>query len=76
MEKSFKISCTGHEKGARKLLFKMGIKTEKDLALMSCKEVEQVVNEKFEAIESEDDWLLIPKEKMAKFNEIVNWIER
>ena len=43
---------------------------------MTSYEVEQAINAEFEAIETGDDWLLIPQDKYAEFNRITEWICR
>lgn len=76
MNTGFFIIYTGHEKNARKMILENGLKSDKELAMMATCEIEQIVNENFEAIRAEDDWLLIPKDKLADFNEIATWITR
>ncbi len=70
------MTCNGHEQKARILLLEKGFKTAKELAVMISRDVEQVINENFECYKSGDDWLLVPKDKVAEFNSIVAWIER
>ena len=72
----FRIKFTGHERMARQLLLKKGLKTAEELALMASHEVEQAINAEFEAVDCGEDWLLIPRDKMAEFNAIATWIER
>ena len=72
----FKIRYHGHERQARELLLKKKLKTAEDLSLMTSYEVEQAINAEFEAIETGDDWLLIPQDKYAEFNRITEWICR
>lgn len=74
--KKFEITCTGHETKARRLLLEEALKTEKELALMTSNEVEDVINANFECYKCGDDWLLVPKDKVYEFNRIVTWIER
>lgn len=72
----FEMNFTGHEEKARLLLLKKGFKTEKELAVMTSKNVEQVINENFECYKCGEDWLLVPKDEVSEFNSIVTWIER
>lgn len=72
----FEMNFTGHEEKARLLLLKEGFKTEKELAVMTSKNVEQVINENFECYKCGFDWLLVPKDEVSEFNSIVTWIER
>ena len=72
----FRIKFTGHERMARKLLLKKGLKTADELAVLSAPEVEGAINAAFEAVECGEDWLLVPKDKRAEFQTLVTWIER
>lgn len=72
----FEINYTGHETNARKLLLEKGIKTEKELAMMNSRDVEQAINAEFEVIQAGEDWLLIPHDKESEFNALVTWIDR
>lgn len=72
----FRIKFTGHERMARKLLLKKGLKTAEELAVLSAPEVEDAINAAFEAVECGEDWLLVPKNKRAEFQALVDWIER
>ena len=72
----FEIKYTGHEVRARKLLLQQKLKTAEELALMATHEVEQAINAEFEAIDTGEDWLLVPRDKLAEFNGIIKWIER
>ena len=76
MNDGFSIKYTGHETRARKLLLKKGLKTADELALMASYEVEQAINAAFKAVDCGEDWLLIPKDKVAEFNALVTWIDR
>lgn len=76
MNEGFHIKYTGHETRARKLLLKKGLKTAEELALMASYEVEQAINAEFEATDCGEDWLLIPRDKIAEFNAIATWIKR
>ncbi len=73
---AFEIKYTGHEVRARKLLLQQKLKTAEELALMATHEVEQAINAEFEAIDAGEDWLLVPRDKLAEFNSIIKWIER
>ena len=72
----FRIKFTGHERMARKLLLKKGLKTADELAVLSAPEVEGAIHAAFEAVECGEDWLLVPKDKRAEFQTLVTWIER
>lgn len=72
----FRIKFTGHERMARQLLLRKGLKTAEELALMSGYEIEQAVNAEFEATECGEDWLLVPRDKWSDFQALVTWIER
>lgn len=72
----FVINYTGHEKNARALLLQQRIKTEKELATMTSREIEQSINAEFEVIQVGEDWLLITKEKYSDFVAISEWINR
>ena len=76
MDNGFEMIYAGHESNARKLILKNKLKNDKELATMTSHEVEQTINANFEAIRAGDDWLLIPRDKMADFNEIATWITR
>lgn len=76
MNDGFHIKYTGHEFRARKLLLKKGLKTAEELAVMASFEVEQAINAAFKAIDCGEDWLLVPLEKVAEFNELITWIDR
>ena len=76
MNTVFEIIYTGHESKARKMILKNGLKSDKELATMTSHEVEKTINANFEAIRAGDDWLLIPRDKLADFNEIATWITR
>ena len=76
MKDGFAIGFTGHETKARRLLLQNGLKTAKELALMTSFEVEQVINANFNAIECGEDWLLVPRDKWSDFQGLVTWIKR
>lgn len=76
MENNFKICYSGHERAARNLLLRKKYKTERELAIMTSKEVEMTIEEKYVVIQVGDDWLLVPKDKYTEFQEIVEWIDR
>lgn len=76
MSDGFRIKFTGHERMARKLLLKKGLKTADELAVMSAPEIEQAINAEFEATECGEDWLLVPRDKWPEFQVLVTWIER
>ena len=76
MNDGFHIKYTGHESRARKILLARGIKTAEELAVMSSYEVEQAINAGFHAIDCGEDWLLVPLDKVADFNELITWIDR
>lgn len=76
MDEKFCILYNGHEKGARQLIIERGITSDKELALMSGDEVEEVINNHYAAIKTDDeDYLLVPKDKMEEFNNIITWIK-
>lgn len=72
----FRIKYNGHELRARKLLLKKGLKTAEELAVMASFEVEQAINAAFKAIDCGEDWLLVPLDRAAEFNELITWIDR
>ncbi len=76
MKNDFEINYSGHERAARSLLMREKHKTEKELAVMTGKEVEIAINEKYVAIQAAEDWLLIPKDKYEDFQQIAEWIDR
>lgn len=76
MNDGFHIKYTGHESRARKILLARGIKTAEELAVMASYEVEQAINAAFRAIDCGEDWLLVPLDKVADFNELITWIDR
>lgn len=76
MNDGFHIKYTGHELRARKLLLKKGLKTAEELAVTASFEVEQAINAVFKAIDCGEDWLLVPLDKVADFNELITWIDR
>ncbi|MCM1224984.1 MAG: hypothetical protein NC548_62090 [Lachnospiraceae bacterium] len=73
-KKGFKIKSNSHERQARKLLLQNGLKTSSDLAIMSKSDVEQAINESYEAIENKKNWLLINREQLSEFDAIVKII--
>lgn len=76
MNDGFRIKYNGHELRARKLLLKQGLKTAEELAVMASYEVEQAINAAFEAVDCGEDWLLVPRDKVAEFNALITWVER
>ena len=76
MNDGFHIKYRGHERVARKLLLKSGLKTADELEVMNLSEVEQAINDEFEAVECGEDWLLVPKDWWPEFHAHVAWIER
>lgn len=76
MKNDFEINYSSHERAARSLLMREKYKTEKELAVMTGKEVEIAINEKYVAIQAAEDWLLIPKDKYEDFQQIAEWIDR
>ena len=43
---------------------------------MASYEVEQAINAAFEAVDCGEDWLLVPRDKVAEFNALITWVER
>lgn len=76
MNDGFHIKYTGHESRARKLLLARGIKSADELAVMASFEVEQAINAAFRAIDCGENWLLVPQDKVADFDELITWIGR
>lgn len=72
----FEITCIGHEKKARMLLLQEKLRTADELATMTEYEIEEAINAKFECYKVEDDWLLVPLDKVHSFNAMIRWIER
>ena len=52
------------------------VKTEKELSVMSGKEVEEAINREFTSFRAGDDWMLVPNDRFIEFQDIVQWIER
>lgn len=61
MDNEFRIIYDSHEKAAKQLLIETGIASGKELATMA-------------DIEVEEDYLLIPKDKVEEFNKIISAI--
>ena len=76
MKNDFEINYSGHERAARDLLLREKKKTERELAVMTGREVEMAINEEYVAIQAGEDWLLISKDKYEDFQEIAEWIDR
>lgn len=72
----FEINYRGHGLGARKLLLEKGFCTAEELALMDAAAVEQAVNAEYEAFQSGEDWILVPRDRYDEFCEIAFWIGR
>lgn len=71
--KKFKAYYSGHIKNARKVLIKLGLATEKELAYLSDGDVEKRLNESdLLILEAGDDYAVIPKEYQDK----IIWISR
>lgn len=76
MSDTFKITCTGHEAGARKIALEKRLTTTEKLAAMCRYEVEEIINDSFVIFQVGEDWLLIPKNKAEEILKQVLWIER
>lgn len=71
----FEIHYKEQEKQARKLLLENKLTSEKELALMTRKEIEDKVNKDYIVYNDEhDDFLLVPAEKEKEFDQMVTWI--
>lgn len=71
----FTINYNEQEKQTRKLLLESKLTSEKELALMTRKEIEDKVNKDYIVYKDEhDDFLLVPAEKEKEFEQIVTWI--
>ena len=72
----FEIKYTGREIRARQLLLKQKIKTADELAVMATHEVEQAINVEYEAYDTGENWLLVPRDSLSEFNDIIKWVKR
>ena len=75
MERGFYFIQEGHEKEARKLLLRNNVKTEKELSVMSGKEVEEAINREFTSFQAGEDWILVSNDRFIEFQDITEWIE-
>lgn len=70
----YKSQVSGHFRKARLLMSKY--ESAKDLALMTDEEIEKKINDWYIAIQLDDDWILIPKERKKEFEKMITWICR
>ncbi len=70
----YKSLYTGHKINARKLISKFVTKGE--MALMTDDDIEKEINARFTAILLNDDWVLIPNDKLLDIKRIVKRINR
>ncbi|MBD5130298.1 MAG: hypothetical protein HDT43_10340 [Ruminococcaceae bacterium] len=61
---------------ARSLLLKKKLKTAEELAVMDSNEVEQDINAEYTSYKIGEDWLLIPNDKIADFDDMAEWVRR
>lgn len=72
-----KLFYIGMEKDARKLALRDKMATAEEIAIMSELEVCDLIVEKYEVVMCEpEDILLIPKDKMKEFNQMVVYLSR
>jgi hypothetical protein len=51
------------------------VKTEKELSVMSGKEVEEAINREFTSFQAGEDWILVSNDRFIEFQDITEWIE-
>ena len=76
MEKGFYFIYEEHEREARRLLLENNVKTEKELSVMSGKEVEEAINREFTSFRAGEDWMHVPNDRFKEYQDIEHWIER
>lgn len=72
-----RLYCVGMNRSVRELALKDKLATAEKLAVMTTKEVCDLIVEKYEVIMCKnEDILLIPKDKMKEFNKMAVYISR